>query len=137
MHESELSKRLVDHLRKDCKALVFKIHGHTMQQPGIPDFYLATDKFSGWIETKGAKTRTTDLQITILRQLRKLGVPAYVLRFKTDRCFVFETPMGDEMAEFTFEKWADGAMLFLNILYDLEQIRKEQATCGARTDPSL
>ena len=117
MRETEISAKLCTSLRKDYKAVVFKIHGHAMQQPGIPDFYLAHACWQGWIETKGAETLTTPLQKSILRQLKNAGVDAYILRFMDERRYRFESEDGDILKYFETKNWVDAAGKVLDILH--------------------
>lgn len=117
MSESTISQKLCDALRK-MGSVVFKIHGHAMQQPGIPDFYLAHPLWQGWIETKGATTKLTPLQATFLRKLQVNGANAYVLRFLDSRRWRIETET-DILRYFETKNWADGAAQLLQILNGL------------------
>lgn len=132
MNESDISQRLTSTLRKEFKCVIFKIHGHVMQQPGIPDFYIATGKVSAWIETKGPTTAITPLQRVVIGQLKRLNMPVYVLRFKAERQFIFEDEEGNTLGGFFFTTWKNCAEQFLIVLHALEEKR-----CGVRTSAEL
>ena len=131
MNESETSQRLTTALRKDCKCIIFKIHGHGMQQPGIPDFYIATGKVEAWIETKGPTTVLTPLQHIVIGQLKRHNVRVFVLRFEKERTFVFEDEEGNMLAQYSFTTWKNCAEQFLIVLHTLCGVG--EFTCGAGT----
>ena len=118
MSESEISQKLCNSLRQ-LGAVVFKIHGHAMQQPGIPDFYLSHPLWQGWIETKGPMTKLTPLQVTFLRKLRKTGSNVCVLRFLDSRRWRIEDEDFGIAKYFESKNWQDGAEQLLRILNGL------------------
>jgi hypothetical protein len=121
MTESELSKHLVTALKQHCECIIFKIHGHGMQAPGWPDFFIASEEFTGWVETKGSDTEVSDLQRIVIGRLKKFNVPVYVLRFVGERYFVFEDEDKNELANYRFSTWRECAIMFLATLGTLEE----------------
>lgn len=81
MNESSFCKKLMRML-EDRGAVVFKIHGHGMQESGWPDLYVAGLVFTGWIELKVGRRKVTPLQKERMRMLVERGVPAFVLRLE-------------------------------------------------------
>lgn len=81
MHEGEFTGKLLKQVRdlKCCK--VFKIHGDAMQEPGIPDFFIAMNGVATWIEVKSAEGKLSPMQTRCIADLRANGCLAFVLRY--------------------------------------------------------
>lgn len=81
MHEGEFTGKLLKQLRdlRCCK--VFKIHGDAMQEPGIPDFFIAMAGMVAWVEVKSAEGKLSPMQARCIADLRANGCLAFVLRF--------------------------------------------------------
>lgn len=59
----------------------FKIHGHAMQESGWPDLYIAHPFWTGWIETKVGRRKTSALQQDKMRKLVRCKVNVMTLRY--------------------------------------------------------
>lgn len=77
--ETSFQKKLVWILR-GRGAMVLNCHGHGMQAAGWPDLYVAHHRWTGWIELKVGKREVTASQGIKIRELRKRGVDAVILR---------------------------------------------------------
>jgi hypothetical protein len=85
--ESEMTRRMCRDLHR-LGCLVLDVVGHEMQEPGWPDRYVVLPSALGppvWLEFKNLHGRLTTKQEMILRRLRAMRVPAYVVRLKTNR----------------------------------------------------
>ncbi len=78
MKETNFQRILVTSF-KQAGALVFNIHGHSMQIAGIPDLYVAHKVWTGWLELKTGVNKATKLQISTLRKLEVMGVNVLIL----------------------------------------------------------
>lgn len=124
--ESDYSQSLTKALRKHCKAIVFKIHGHGWQQPGIPDFFLGHEKYSGWIETKGKDTKLSPAQKVIIAELRRVNVNVYIVRFISPNCLWIEHLDGEHASQIKFTSWKEAAEKTLDELQRLVEIENER-----------
>ena len=78
MKESKFQKIVIKRLER-VGCFVFNVHGHAMQQAGIPDLYIAHPKFHGWLELKCNARKLDPLQKDKMGKLVKRGVPAFEL----------------------------------------------------------
>lgn len=81
----------------------FKIHGHTMQESGWPDLYIAHPFWTGWIEAKVGKRKTNPLQQDKMRKLIQCKVNTMTLRFN-DGCVSAEW-YNECICSFSNEAW--------------------------------
>jgi curved DNA-binding protein CbpA len=79
MSETEFTSHVSKVLR-DEGAVVFKVHGHAMQQSGWPDLQVYHSRWTGHLELKVEGNDLTTLQSMVIRDLKKRGTKAYVLR---------------------------------------------------------
>lgn len=79
MNEAAYNSKVAKKLRGEG-AFVAKIHGQAMQVAGLPDLYVASGEFHGWLEGKVGRRPATPLQRAIARKLIARGIPAFVLR---------------------------------------------------------
>lgn len=87
MKEVNFQKILVTAFRQ-AEALVFNIHGHSMQIAGIPDLYVAHRIWTGWLELKTGANKATKLQINTLRRLEATGVNVFILIERKPKIYV-------------------------------------------------
>jgi hypothetical protein len=73
--QSKVKKKLVG-----AGALVFNVHGHAMQAPGWPDLQVYSPRWTGQLELKTMTGKLSVMQRRRIHQLRKMRVPAFVLR---------------------------------------------------------
>ena len=78
--ECKKTRDLCNELKK-LNAVVLAIVAHTKQEPGWPDRYICHTRWHGWIEFKDVHTRLAPLQRIRIRELRKRGDNAWVVRF--------------------------------------------------------
>lgn len=78
MKETNFQRILVTSFRQSG-AIVFNTHGHGMQVAGIPDLYVASNIWTGWLELKTGTNKATLLQLRTLRCLTDANVNAYIL----------------------------------------------------------
>lgn len=116
MTESEWTRAVVMPALKSCNCMVFAVVGGAaqrsdsreerapvvMQQPGWPDRYVHHKYWAGWLEIKGEKTRVTDLQAKVMRELnnRRPG-SAFVLRLPG----LIESESGETLADLSGFEW--------------------------------
>jgi hypothetical protein len=60
---------------------VFICHGHAFQARGWPDIFVALPQWRGWIELK-VKAPVEPHQKQMIRNLREMRCPAYILRYR-------------------------------------------------------
>lgn len=94
MRESEFQKKLQHQLR-DVGALVFNVHGHTMQQSGWPDLQVYHTIWTGHLELK-LSAKVEQHQHFIINELRRRGTAAFALRLA-----------GDDLILEGFGRWTD------------------------------
>jgi hypothetical protein len=80
MKESDFQRKLIAYF-KDIGAFYFNAHGHAMQKAGMPDLYVASKLFEGWLELKVNRGKPTPLQVSTMRDLRRSNVPTFIVRF--------------------------------------------------------
>ena len=106
MLERQFQKQVVQFLRRR-NALVFNLIGNAFQRD-LPDLYVAHRFWTGWLELKCDNYQPTKAQLSILAQLRKHGVKAYLFRCK-DNQYTLSSPAGDWTQTFdTLESWWEG-----------------------------
>ncbi len=81
--ETSFQKKLV-YLLRGRGAMVLNVHGHGMQGAGWPDLYVLHNLWTGWIELKVGKREVTALQGIKIRDIRKRGENALILRLHDD-----------------------------------------------------
>ena len=74
--------KLIDDALCSVGALTFNIHGHRFQKSGWPDLYCAHPKWTGFCELKVDKNKPSPVQVTVMKDLVRRGVPAFVVRFR-------------------------------------------------------
>lgn len=80
MLESTFTKYLTKRLREEG-AVVVKIHGGGMGQAGVPDLYVASPRFTGWLELKTKRNKPSVIQTRKMGELIGTGhVAAFVVR---------------------------------------------------------
>ena len=77
--ESILTARIIREL-ESFGALCYKIHGSQYQVAGLPDLYVARGGMSIWLEVKTQTGRLRKIQEARIAQLKRYGVPVYVVR---------------------------------------------------------
>jgi len=78
MLERAFQKQVIKWL-KSKGAVVYNIHGHAMQQRGIPDLYVAHWRWQGWLELKTGNNKLSTLQEIEIGKLQSRNVNALVL----------------------------------------------------------
>ncbi len=61
---------------------VFNVHGHRMQKAGVPDLYVASRLWTGWIELKIGDGKPSLMQVMQMKDLLRRNVPAFVVRLR-------------------------------------------------------
>lgn len=79
--ENVFQPKMIKGLREDG-ALCVKIVGNVFQKIGIPDLYVASRKWTGWIELKVENRILEPHQAKMLQTLNEKGVPAIVARYR-------------------------------------------------------
>ncbi len=79
MNESAYTKKLRKRLIEEG-AVVWKWHGSGMGINGVPDLYVASTLWSGWIEVKVARNKASASQSARIEELNQRCVDAFVLR---------------------------------------------------------
>lgn len=87
--ESKFARWMRDQL-KAANALVLKLHGHSMQEPGWPDLYVVHARWTGHIELKIRGETIKPLQCERMLNLRQRGIPATWLQMKETGEIYFE-----------------------------------------------
>jgi len=90
-------QRILSTSLKQAGAIVFNIHGHSMQVAGIPDLYVAHKTWTGWLELKTGTNKVTLLQQHTLRRLEATGVNVFILTERKPKILVkdsYETMIG-------------------------------------------
>lgn len=128
IYENDTTAKLTTALERSCNVIVFKVHGHAMQKPGWPDFYIACPTFQGWIEAKGPTTVLRPLQVITIKRLKEKGVNVFVLRYADEHNFIIEDEEGTMLKQFSFQKWSDGASALLQNLQELTLGTRESST---------
>lgn len=82
--ETEFVKRLTK-LLESVGAMVFKIHGHAMQEVGWPDLQVYHREWTGHLEAKVGANPATKIQKEKIAKLRERGTKAGVIRLGTGR----------------------------------------------------
>jgi spore maturation protein CgeB len=77
--ENKFSRDLVKGLR-NMNALVYPITGSKYQVKGVPDLYVCHSKYIGWLELKVKEHKCESDQKYHIRELRKRGANAFVVR---------------------------------------------------------
>jgi hypothetical protein len=72
---------------------VLSLHGHAMQEPGWPDIYVASSRWSGFIELKMATGQLSTAQKIVGRRLEAHGV-FVVLRYIDEQWAAVDTADG-------------------------------------------
>lgn len=86
MKESDFQKALTARLKK-VGALVFNVHGHGFQEAGWPDLQVYHWVWTGHLELK-VNHKVSTLQRIKIRELKKRGASAFVLRCDGSNVFV-------------------------------------------------
>ena len=81
MKERDFARKIKNGL-ESVGCFCFNVHGHRMQRGGVPDIYVAHNRWTGWIEFNVGNYKPTDLQIMRMKDLLIRNVPAFVVRFK-------------------------------------------------------
>lgn len=101
MKETNFQKILVASFRS-CGAIVFNLHGHSMQVAGIPDLYVAHTIWSGWLELKTGTNPLSKLQERTMRGLESTkGINAFVLTERKPKILV-KNSYGDILSHIPF-----------------------------------
>lgn len=79
MLESKFQEKLMKRL-EEAGAFLFKVHGHVMQQSGMPDLQVYHRTWTGHLELKTKRNSCTVLQREVIRSLKRRGTFAHVLR---------------------------------------------------------
>jgi len=111
MRETQFQQTLSKKLR-DAGALVLNVHGHRMQVRGWPDLQVYSHLWTGHLELKCEKGKCSSEQRHVLRELRKRGSLAFVLRNK-EGALTLETPEGEFVSSGGAFKNMNGAQLLL------------------------
>lgn len=84
----EMKERAFQHLVKDSLtsvgAEIYNIHGHAMQQRGIPDLFVGHPLWTGWLELKVGNRAVDPLQRHKINDLIMRAVPAIILRLRSN-----------------------------------------------------
>lgn len=89
MTESEFTRWMVEELRK-CNCLCLAFVASAMQQPGIPDRWIAGKGLPGcWVEMKKGNNEPSLDQILLLRKMHEHKVPYLIGRW-LGWCLQFE-----------------------------------------------
>lgn len=110
--ETELTQRL----RKQLIAMgakVFKIHGHNMQERGIPDMYIAYQGMQSWVEIKVANRAVEPHQRDHIIALNRAGAHAFVLRY-VNPVLLFQNENGETIHKIGVTALTRLADVFLN-----------------------
>lgn len=129
MHEGKFTTRLlkeINELRQDV--VVFKIHGHVMQQNGIPDFFVAWNGIVGWIEVKSETGRLSPIQRRLITDLRSQGCLVCELRYyEVEEGYLLHlAPDGVSHYERLAVRLSDIGRVFLELLKAVNGIRKDK-----------
>lgn len=81
----------------DRGGFVFNICGGPMQAAGMPDLYVASHLWTGWLELKVGKNKPSPIQRDKLKKLRRQKVSAMVLRYY--KGLIFEDHEGKVLLE--------------------------------------
>jgi len=105
MKERDFAKKIKCGL-ESVGCFCFNVHGHRMQKSGVPDCYVAHNKWTGWIEFKVGDARPTDLQIMRIKDLLVRNVPAFVVRLRDDIIYCELWTSGGEYETLAFcDQW--------------------------------
>lgn len=63
---------------------VTKLHGHAMQRKGIPDLWIATPRFFGWVEAKMGSNKSSFHQAAFLEESMSSGCPGLEVSLRSD-----------------------------------------------------
>ena len=89
MNETTITKRILAALRARG-AYAFKIHGHPMQQAGLPDICAVYQGRAIFLEVKREGQYATRLQQHTLNKLAECGALAYVIRSEEEAMGVLD-----------------------------------------------
>lgn len=117
MKETNFQRLLIKSLR-ECGAVVFNIHGHSMQIAGIPDLWVGHKIWNGWLELKTGNNVVTKLQENTLRKLMDCGVYAVVLQERKPNILV-KISDGTIIGHIPFSTNDIDGISFLNKLKDI------------------
>ena len=97
-NESDFTRWFCEQLtRAQCRTVA--LVGGEMQEPGLPDRWVALGGGeSCWLEFKSRWRAVTKKQGLFLREMVRLGVPAFVVRLMDERTFNVEDPRGFTLA---------------------------------------
>lgn len=79
--ERVFQQKLISAMRADG-ALCIKIVGNVFQKIGIPDLYVASKIWTGWLELKTENEELRPHQAKMICKLNERGVPALVARYR-------------------------------------------------------
>ena len=77
--ETKFRKRICRKVR-EMGGIIIPYVGSAMQFRGVPDIYLAHNRYCGFIEFKGEETKLQPIQTKVMMQLREKGCKAYIVR---------------------------------------------------------
>ena len=81
MLERDFAK-LINGALESVGAFTFNVHGHRMQKSGMPDTYCAHPQWTGWTELKVGQNKPSPVQINVMKDMLRRGVPAFVVRYR-------------------------------------------------------
>jgi hypothetical protein len=86
VRESAFQTEVIRYLRS-VGGKTHNIHGHAMQERGIPDLWLSHREWFGWLELK-VRHHLTEVQRAVIAAHMDRGVPAFVVRGSMRSCRV-------------------------------------------------
>lgn len=100
-------------LRKELAKFgpVLSLHGHAMQEPGWPDLYVSSRRWSGFIELKMAGGQLSTAQKIVGRKLESNGA-FIVLRYVDERFANIESSDG---GIYRVTTWTNAEFLLSNV----------------------
>lgn len=100
-------------------AIVLNKIGTAQEGGGWPDLWIGSPHFQGWLEVKTETGKFRDDQVTIVRHMRRCGVPAGFIRMPSMRLF-------DHDEKYLGQALGRGIKLLKNIA---EVLQKNQDGC--------
>lgn len=92
--ERVFQTKLILGLRQEG-ALCVKIVGNVFQKMGIPDWYVASKIWTGWLELKTENEELSSPQARMIHKFNERGVPAFVIRYRRKHGVFIEKVDGD------------------------------------------
>ncbi len=115
--ENVFQPKIIKGLRQDG-AICWQIVGNVFQKLGLPDLYVASKIWTGWLELKVENRVLEPHQAKRIRELNERGVPAFVARYRRKHGVFIEIVDGDSATPIELvEDWKQGLLCVLARLY--------------------